>query len=62
MIIEGIILGHIFLERGIEVDKAKIKIIENLQPPKIVREVQCFLGHTVSTNVLSRTSLKLQNP
>lgn len=26
-------------------DKAKIEIIENLQPPKIVREIHSFLGH-----------------
>lgn len=32
-------------DRGIEVDKAKIEIIENLQPPKTVREIRCFLGH-----------------
>ena len=31
--------------RGIEVDKAKIEIIKNLQPPKTVREIRSFLGH-----------------
>jgi hypothetical protein len=25
---EGIVLGHLVFERGIEVDKAKIKVIE----------------------------------
>lgn len=44
MVTEGIMLGHILFERGIEVDKAKIGVIENLQPPKIVREVRSFLG------------------
>ena len=39
MVQEGIVLGHIISNRGIEVDKAKIEVIENLQPPKTVREV-----------------------
>ena len=45
MVNEGIVLGHIISERGIEVDKAKIEVIENLNPPKTVREVRSFLGH-----------------
>lgn len=39
MVIEGIVLGHIISERGIEVDKAKIEVIKNLQPPKTIREI-----------------------
>ena len=27
-------------------DKAKIEVIENLQPSKTVREIRSFLGHT----------------
>ena len=45
MVTKGIILGHIVSKRGIEVDRAKIEIIENLQPPKIIREIRSFLGH-----------------
>jgi hypothetical protein len=30
MVREGIVLGHLVSERGIEVDKAKINIIERL--------------------------------
>src|SRR3954463_14350271 len=45
MVRQGIVLGHIVSDRGIEVDKAKIEIIENLQPPKTVREIRSFLGH-----------------
>jgi hypothetical protein len=33
MVHEGIVLGHLVFERGIEVDKAKIKVIEQLPPP-----------------------------
>ena len=46
MVKEGIVLGHVVSNRGIEVDKAKIEVIENLQPPTTVREVRSFLGHT----------------
>jgi len=32
-------------EKGIEVDRAKIKIIEKLPPPTNMRGVRSFLGH-----------------
>jgi hypothetical protein len=38
-------LGHLVSKRGIEVDRAKIKIIEQLPPPVNVREIRSFLGH-----------------
>lgn len=39
MVQEGIVLGHIVLDKGIKVGKAKIEVIENLQLPKTVREI-----------------------
>ena len=42
---EGIVLGHSVSKRGIEVDKAKIVVIDNLQPPKSVKDIRSFLGH-----------------
>ena len=45
MVQEGIVLGHKILVRGIEVDKAKIDIIEKLPPPMNVKGVRSFLGH-----------------
>jgi hypothetical protein len=33
MVRESIVLGHLVSERGIEVDKAKIEVIEQLPPP-----------------------------
>lgn len=45
MVKEGIILKHIVSTRGIKVDKSKIEVIENLKPPKIVKEFISFLGH-----------------
>ncbi|XP_027183938.1 uncharacterized protein LOC113782233 [Coffea eugenioides] len=45
MVDHGIVLGHVVLARGIEVDKAKVDIISALPYPASVREVRSFLGH-----------------
>ncbi|RDX77275.1 Retrovirus-related Pol polyprotein from transposon 17.6, partial [Mucuna pruriens] len=45
MVTEGIVLGHLVSNRGIEVDKAKIDVITSLPNPASVREVRSFLGH-----------------
>ncbi|XP_038707263.1 uncharacterized protein LOC120002571 [Tripterygium wilfordii] len=45
MVQEGIVLGHRISQKGIEVDKAKIELIEKLPPPTSVKEVRSFLGH-----------------
>jgi hypothetical protein len=45
MVREGIVLGHLVSERGIEVDRAKIEVIEQLPPPINIRGIQNFLGH-----------------
>ena len=45
MVPEGIVLGHKVSRRGIEVDKAKVEIIEKLPPPTNVKSVRSFLGH-----------------
>ncbi|RDX77627.1 Retrovirus-related Pol polyprotein from transposon 17.6, partial [Mucuna pruriens] len=45
MVIEGIVLGHLVSNRGIEVDKSKIDIITSLPNPTSVRKVRSFLGH-----------------
>ena len=42
---EGIVLGHIISRRGIEVDRAKVELIENLQPPTSMKQIRSFLGH-----------------
>ena len=42
---EGIVLGHQISERGIEVDRAKVKTIEKLLPPSSVKGIRSFLGH-----------------
>ena len=45
MVREGIVLGHKISQVGIEVDKAKVEVIEKLPPPTSVRVVRSFLGH-----------------
>jgi hypothetical protein len=45
MIREGIVLGHLVSDKGIEVDRAKIKVIEQLPPPVNVRGIRSFFGH-----------------
>ena len=45
MVREGIVLGHVVSKHGIEVDRAKIKVIEQLLPPVNIRGIHSFLGH-----------------
>ncbi|XP_024178407.1 uncharacterized protein LOC112184382 [Rosa chinensis] len=45
MVEEGIVLGHVVSKRGIEVDKAKIEVIEKLPPPVNIKGIRSFLGH-----------------
>ena len=45
MVTEGIVLGHKISANGIEVDRAKIEIIDKLPPPNSVKGVRSFLGH-----------------
>jgi hypothetical protein len=45
MVREGIVLGHKISDKGIEVDKAKIEVIEQLPPPTNVNGIYNFLGH-----------------
>ena len=45
MVHEGIVLGHWISVRGIDVDRAKIEIIEKLLPPTSIKGIHSFLGH-----------------
>nr|GFB67035.1 reverse transcriptase domain-containing protein [Tanacetum cinerariifolium] len=45
MVKEGIVLGHKISKKGIEVDKAKIKVISKLPHPTTVKEIRSFLRH-----------------
>src|SRR5215470_6654058 len=45
MVTEGIVLGHQISSKGIEVDRAKVEVIEKLPPPINVKGIRSFLGH-----------------
>jgi hypothetical protein len=45
MVREGNALGHKISKKGIEVDKAKIEVIEQLSAPTNVKGIRNFLGH-----------------
>nr|GEY79106.1 reverse transcriptase domain-containing protein [Tanacetum cinerariifolium] len=45
MVKEGIVLGHKISKKGIEFDKAKIKVISKLPHPTTVKGIRSFLGH-----------------
>ena len=45
MVQEGVVLSHIVSNKGIEVDKAKVEVIEILPPPTSVKGVKSFLRH-----------------
>jgi len=43
MVQEGVVLGHVVSNKGIEVDKAKVEVIEKLPSPTSVKGVRSFL-------------------
>ncbi|RVX11246.1 Retrovirus-related Pol polyprotein from transposon 17.6 [Vitis vinifera] len=45
MVCQGIVLGHIISEKGIEVDKAQVELIAKLPSPTTIKGVRQFLGH-----------------
>ena len=45
MVRAGIALGHLVSTKGLEVDKAKVKVIQYLALSKSIRELRSFLGH-----------------
>ena len=45
MVNEGIVLGHVVSNRGIEVDQSKIEVIEKLPTPNNLKALRYFLGH-----------------
>ena len=45
MVNQGIVLGHVISNKGIEVDKSKVELISKLPSPTNVKAVRQFLGH-----------------
>jgi hypothetical protein len=44
MVKQGIVLGHVISERGIEVDKTTVETVEQLPPPMDAMSLRSFLG------------------
>jgi hypothetical protein len=62
MVRQGIVLGHVISERGIEVDKAKVETIEQLPPPMDVKSLRSFLGHAGLYRRFIKDFLKITKP
>ena len=39
LVIEGIVLGHLVSSKGLEVDKAKVEVIQDLALPKSIMDI-----------------------
>ena len=44
MVRESIVLGHLVSSKGLEVDKPKVEVIQDLGLPKSIRKLRSFLG------------------
>ncbi|XP_058767631.1 uncharacterized protein LOC131641343 [Vicia villosa] len=62
MVTKGIVLGHKVSLRGLEVDKAKIEVIEKLPPPLNVKGIRSFLGHVGFYRRLIKDFSKVAKP
>ncbi|XP_057808647.1 uncharacterized protein LOC131023122 [Salvia miltiorrhiza] len=49
MVTSGIVLGNVVSKNGIEVDRAKVEVIEKLPPPIDVKGIRSFLVHKCYT-------------
>jgi hypothetical protein len=62
MVNQGIVLGHVISERGIEVDKAKVETVEQLPPLTDVKSLRSFLGHVGFYRRFNKDFSKITKP
>ena len=62
MVQEGIVLGHKISTRVIEVDIAKVEVIEKLPPPTSMKGIRSFLGHARFYRRLIKDFSKIAKP
>ena len=55
-------LGHIVSGKGLEADKAKIEVIQNLPLPGNVRDLRSFLGHIGFYQIFIQDFAKVSKP
>ena len=55
-------LGHLISSKGLEVDKAKIEVIQNLPLPTTLQDLRSFLGHVGFYRRFIRDFAKVSKP
>ncbi|XP_074277840.1 uncharacterized protein LOC141601452 [Silene latifolia] len=58
MVNDGIVLGHLVSDKGIQVNKANVQVIEQLPPRVNVKGVRSFLGHASFYRWLKQALIK----
>ena len=62
MVGEGVVVGHLISGKGLDVDKAKIEVIQNLPLPTTLRDIRSFLGHVGFYRRFIRDFAKVSKP
>lgn len=62
MVTEGIMLGHKLSSKGLEVDQAKVGVIEKFPLPLNMKGIRSFLGHTCFYQRLFQDFSKISKP
>jgi hypothetical protein len=62
MVREGIIIGHLVFEGGIEVGKDKIEVIKQLPPLVNMKGIRSFLGHAGFYRCFIKNLLQISRP
>ena len=62
MVAKGIVLGHKISTTRLEVDQAKVFVIETLMPPTIVNEIRIFLRHVGFYRRFNKDFSKISRP
>ena len=62
MVREGIVLGHLVSSKGLEVDKTKVEVIQDLAFSKLIRELRSFLGYVGFNRHFIQDFFKVSKP
>ena len=62
MVQGGVVLGHLVWGKGLEVDKAKIEVLQNLPLLATLQDLHSFLGHVSFYQRFIRDFAKVSKP